>query len=125
MSLEILNSLDWKNLIAGSFISSIVALLVWIIKGLYEYYVSANDLPYPIWGSWFSAEYDVKSNVSDFERNYYLKVKIRRRLYKKVKIVALESVDIDPHKVETKWVVKAKIVQGDTLVGTWRSIVKN
>lgn len=125
MSLELIDSLDWKNILAGAFISSIAALIVWFIKGLYEYYVAAKDLPYPIWGYWFSAEYDIKSNVSDFERNYYLKVKIKRRLYKKVKVVALESLDISPNKVETQWIAKANIVQSDTLVGTWRSTVKN
>jgi hypothetical protein len=59
------------------------------------------------------------------KRNYYLKVKIKRRLNKKVKIVALESLENSPNKVEIKWIVNAKIVQGDTLVGTWRSVVKD
>lgn len=100
-------------------------MVVWFLKGLYEYYVAAKDLPYPIWGYWFSAEYDIKSDVADFERNYYLKVKIKRRLYRKLKIVALESVESKKEQVETKWIVKAKIVQGDVLVGTWRSTIKN
>jgi hypothetical protein len=122
---NLINSFDWKNIFAGAVISSITALLVWFIKGLYEYYISAKDLPYSIWGYWFSAEYDIKSNVPDTERNYYLKVKIKRRLYRRVIIVALESLDSNPAKVETKWIVRAKIVQGDVLIGTWRSTVKN
>ena len=125
MSWELLNNIDWKNLLPAVIISSIFAFIFWFIKGLYEYYVSAKDLPYPIWGIWYSAEYDVKSNVEDDDRNYYLKVKVKRRLYKKVKIVAIETLEPDPNKVETKWIVKANIVKGDTLVGTWRSKVKN
>jgi len=122
---DLISTLDWKNIIAGAVISSISAMVVWFLKGLYEYYVAAKDLPYPIWGYWFSAEYDIKSDVADFERNYYLKVKIKRRLYRKLKIVALESVESKKEQVETKWIVKAKIVQGDVLVGTWRSTIKN
>lgn len=122
---ELIKTLDWENIIAGAVISSVAALIVWFIKGLYEYYISAKDLPYPIWGQWFSAEYDTKSNIPDTERNYYLRVKIKRRLYRKVKIIAYESLEVKNEQVETKWIVKAKIVQGDVLVGTWRSTIKN
>ena len=122
---ELINIFDWKNIIAGAVISSVSALIVWFVKGLYEYYISAKDLPYPIWGEWYSAEYDIKSNIPDLARNYYLKVKVKRRLYRKVKIVACESIDVKKGQVETKWIARAKIVQGDLLVGTWRSTIKN
>lgn len=118
-------SLDWINLIAGALLSLVSALIAWFIKGLYEYYISAKDLPYPIWGFWYSAEYDSKSEIPDLERNYYLKINIKRRLYRKVKIEVVEDMNDGGLKVETKWVVKAKIVQGDVLIGTWKSTVKN
>ncbi len=125
-------NLDWPNLLAGVVLALVSGAIVSLARGLYGFYVIARDLPYPIWGTWFSAEFDQKGglpsgkhNLELSGRNTFLKIKIKRRFGKKVVIEALGPVDDSPQEVPTKWVVHGHIVKGDTMVGLWRSTVKH
>lgn len=124
--------LDWPNLIGGAVLAFLVSVITWLATGIYGYFVTAKDLPYRIWGRWYSAEFDLKSSTSgegtDSERsgnNTFLCVRIEPRLGRTVVVRALKPIASLPHAVPTKWVVRARLVQGDTLVGTWRSTIKN
>lgn len=121
--------LDWPNLIGGAAVASCASLLVWLVRGTYEIHVSARDLSYPIRGSWYSAEFDPKSEKPGFGyqldgMNTFLDVKISVRLGGGVVIKAKGSSKDSAALIETRWKVIGRIVRGDTLEGTWRSTVK-
>jgi len=127
-----IQQIDWPNLIGGAALALLVSVITWLARGVYAYYVAAKDLPYRIWGRWYSAEFDPKSSTpgggTGSERsgnNTFLCVRIEPRLGRAVVVRALKPIAGLPHGVPTKWVVRAHLVQGDTLVGTWRSTIKN
>ena len=125
------SNIDWINVLAGVIVATASSIVISTIKGLYLRYASAKDLPYPINGTWYSAEFDQKgmiaggvSGVEHSGRNTFIKVKISRRLGNKIVVNSIRQIDNLPQKISTKWKVIGKIVNGDTLVGTWRSKVK-
>ena len=127
---EFLASVDWPNLLAGAIVTLGCGGISWLISVLYGRYVSARDLPYKIWGPWFSAEFDPKTTeqtqgneIQMAGHNTFLRVRVRRRLGRGVVIKALGPVAELPHDVPTRWIVRGQLVHGDTLVGTWRSTV--
>jgi hypothetical protein len=128
----IITNLDWPNLIAGAVLAVFSGIIISLARGLYGYYIIARDLPYPIWGTWFSAEFDQKGtslggkhNIERRGRNTFLAIEIKRRLGRKVLIKAMGPIDNAPQEIPTKWVVEGRIVKGDTVVGIWRSTIKH
>jgi len=122
--LEVLQALDWANILGGAAVSAVVGLATWMGKGLWATYVASQDLPYRISGRWYSAEYDEKGSPPHDQRNTFLEVRVARRLHGKIVIKALRSVNASSDLVQTRWKVRSRLVQGDTIVGTWRSTVK-
>jgi len=119
---------DWPNLLAGAAIAFVASLFAWLVKGLYGYYIIARDLPYKIWGIWFSAEFDPKGFIqADLKikgGNTFLKVRVEPRLGRKIVVRALGPVENLTQIFATKWTVHSRLIKGDTIVGTWRSTVK-
>ncbi len=100
-------------------LSTVVGFVTWYVKGLWSTYVVSKDLPYRISGRWYSAEYDEKGGEP---RNTILEVKIRRRPRGRVVVEVKKALKPEP-SVETVWKVIATLVQGDSIVGTWKSTV--
>lgn len=127
---ELFQNLDWPNLVFGAILSTIISGLILLGHELYGRYIISRDLPYSIWGIWYSAEFDPKGiapngklNIDYKGHNTFLRVRVKRRFGRKVLIKVLGPFEEIPPIVPTKWEVSAKVVQGDTLVGTWRSTV--
>jgi len=115
--------LDWSNLVAGAILSALLGLAVWIFTRIYESWAGSKDLPYPISGTWFSAEFDVKGEIPRTERNSITRVRIRRGFGSNYHVRVLEQRSKLSKRPATAWKLKGEIIQGDTLVGNWQSIV--
>lgn len=122
---DLASRLDWPNLLAGALLGAATSTVAWVVVRLYEYRLAGKGLPYPIWGRWYSAEYDIKADSPRLARNTFLEVRVRPGLRDQVVVTALRPLDHDPDRAETKWQGRGAIVQGDTLVGRWRSTVPN
>lgn len=125
-----LSTLDWNNLLAGAVFAVFTSAIVSLMRGLYGYYIISRDLPYPIWGIWFSAEFDPKGfrpegvhNIELSGRNTFLRIRIKRRLGRKIIIKAENPLEDLPQKIPTKWIGHGHLVQGNTFVGIWKSTI--
>lgn len=118
-------SFDWPNLIVGAVLGAAIGLVVWILTRAYDSWIVYKDLPYPIGGRWLSAEFDPKGESPREERNTITRVKVRRGLGGSFSIRVLARLPEVRSRPETAWRFSGKLVHGDTLVGTWRSTVKN
>ena len=121
----ILGGLDWPNLIGGALFGAILGLVVWFLTHVYESWIVSKDIPYRISGTWFSAEYELKGELPREDRNTITKVKVRRCLGGKFRIKVLTRYPDASLKPETSWKFIGKLVHGDTLLGTWKSTLKN
>ncbi len=120
-----LQGLDWLNLVAGALLGGLLGLVVWTLTRAYESWVGSRDLPYPIGGTWFSAEFDPKGDASRGERNTFTQVKVRRGLGGTFSVRVVKGLPGAPSRPETAWRAGGKVLHGDTLVGTWQSTVKH
>jgi hypothetical protein len=120
--------LDWPNLIAGAALGAVV----WLLTRAYETLVASKDLPYAISGTWYSAEYDPKvlldpnnSTKDPPDPNTFTEVKVRRLLGARFSIRVVKQLGDSGSRPATAWKFSGDLIYGDTLVGTWKSIVKD
>lgn len=115
------HALDWANILVGAISGAALGVLGWFLKRVCESWILSKDLPYPIGGIWFSAEYDSKGGVP---HNTITKVKVRRGLGGTFRIKVVKQLSETESQPPTAWIFNGKLVHGDTLVGIWRSTVE-
>lgn len=120
-----LRALDWPNLVAGALLGAGLGFVVWILTRAYESWIASRELPYPISGVWFSAEFDPKGEAARIERNTFTQVKVRRALGGRFSARVVRRLADPGSRPATAWSFTGKLVHGDTLVGTWQSTVRD
>ena len=121
---NLINSLDWPNLLGGAILGAVFGFLTWLLPRIYDTWVASKDLPYPISGVWYSVEYDPKV-AEHSERNTLTKVKVRRALGARFRIRVVEQIAKQNKRPPTAWRFVGRLRGGDTLVGSWSSTVKD
>lgn len=123
------NPQDWPNLIVGSFLgavlTAVLTFVVWFLTRIYESWISSKDLPYPISGTWYSAEFDPREgDVLRESRNAYTEVRVKRGLGGTFSIYVVKQLHESDGRAEISWKFIGKLQNGDTLIGKWQSTVK-
>jgi hypothetical protein len=111
-------NLDWPNLIAGSLVGALAAPVPAAFIRI-AYAIFGRGASASIMGTWYSAEYDIKSGDPK-NRNTILQVRVRRRLDGKVTIVPTAPIVYANPKRPTNWKVVGE-VKNEVLVGKWKS----
>lgn len=113
---------DWPNLIAGGIIGLLLIpvpqLMITILKR-----ATVIKPTFSITGTWYSAEYDVKSSNPN-QKNTILKVDLKKSLLGHITVHGSESIHLANEKRPTSWVVQGEM-HGNVLVGKWVSTAPN
>jgi hypothetical protein len=115
-------TLDWPNIIAGAILGLIFTPVPRLIGEILSS-LTAVKPKFSITGTWYSAEYDIKS-PDPAKRNTILKVVLKKSLTGRITVKPLESLTLATDSRPTSWLVQAKMY-GTVLVGTWVSTVPN
>lgn len=115
-------NLDWPNLIAGGVIGLLLIPIPQLIIAILKRATGIKP-SFSITGTWYSAEYDVKSSKQD-QKNTILKVDIIQSLLGRIMIRVSEPIQFANEKRPTSWTIQGEM-QGNVLIGKWVSTVPN
>jgi len=115
-------NIDWINILIGAVVGLALSPVPTIILRLYR--AATGQKPTnPIDGTWYSAEYDIKSADPD-NRNTILKVEVRRTIDGRVTVEPTDALKTANPNRPTKWKVVGQMYN-DVLVGTWKSTIEH
>jgi hypothetical protein len=115
-------TLDWPNLIAGGLLGLLLTPLPKIVIAAFKRMTGVKPA-FSIIGTWYSAEYDIKSADPD-QKNTILKVELKRSLTGRITIRPSQAIQMANEKRPTSWIVQGEM-HGTVLVGMWVSTVPN
>ena len=119
-------NLDWTTLIVGGFIGGLIGLALMplpkIVSATYKRMTGVKPT-FSITGTWYSAEYDIKSADPE-QMNTILKVELKRSLTGRITIRPSQVLQLANKKRPTSWIAHGEMY-GTVLVGTWVSTVPN
>jgi hypothetical protein len=115
-------NLDWPNLIAGGLLGLLLTPLPGIVIAAVKRMTRVNPT-FSITGTWYSAEYDIKSSDPD-QKNTLLKVELKRSLTGRITIRPSQVLQLANENRPTSWLVQGEM-NGTVLVGSWVSTVPN
>ena len=112
--------LDWPNLIGGALAGLILTPLPKVVLTAIKRMTGVKPT-FSITGTWYSAEYDVKSSDPD-QKNTLLKVELKKSLTGRVTVQPSEVLQQANVNRPTAWLVHGEM-HGTVLVGTWVSTI--
>ena len=121
--IQILQTIDWPDVIAGALVAALVGGVGFSVKLLIKYHLARRSILRYGKGTWYSAEYDPKGNVPKGRRVTYLKVSMKPSFLGRVKVQSVEQLNPEEKPVETGWIAEGRIRNG-VLIGEWRTTVK-
>lgn len=115
-------SVNWPQAVAAFALASVGGVLVWIIKGLWNYRRSLRTCPWASSGVWYSAEFDSKGDQPHKNRTTFLEVKLTRTLSRGVTIKVLKSLNVPEKSYATGWIIRGHF-KGDCFLGEWETTI--
>ncbi len=113
-------TLDWPNLIGGGVLGLLLTPVPRIVIAAIKRMTRVKPT-FSVTGTWYSAEYDIKSADPD-QKNTILKVELKRSLTGRITIRPSQALQLANEKRPTSWLVHGEI-HGTVLVGTWVSTI--
>ena len=100
-------TLDWPNLVAGGVLSLLLVQLQKIVSATYKRMTGVKPT-FSITGTWYSAEYDIKSADPD-QKNTILKVELKRSWTGRITIQPSQVLQLANEKRPTSWIAHGEM----------------